>query len=96
MLTTLAVLVLLGAFCGPRTLLHTLAIAIDILLQGIFWNQPVGVTISSRAGLAAHLGNKYPARIINAIAFNPNHCEEAIAADIDRANEALAILTHQK
>ena len=87
-------LIILGALCGPKTLLHTLAVAIDMLIQGLGWNDPVSVTISSRAGLAARNGNTIWAKIICTIFFNPNHCEEAIQSDIDRANEALTILNN--
>jgi hypothetical protein len=85
-------LVLIGAFAGPTTILHTLAVTFDVLMQGLFWNAPVPITISSRAGLAARKGNTRAARVINFLAHNPNHCEEAIVADTLRANEALAIL----
>jgi hypothetical protein len=86
------ILAVIGALCGPTTILHTFAVLFDVLMQGLFWNQPVPVTISSRAGLAARKGNARAARVINFLAHNANHCEEAIAADTLRANEALAIL----
>ena len=86
-------LLLIGAVCGPKTLLHTFAVAFDMLLQGVGLNMPISVTLSARAGLAARKGNTLAAKIICTLFFNPNHCEEAITADIDRANEALAVLT---
>ena len=92
MLYLFILLLIVGALCGPKTLLHTFAIAFDMLVQGIGWNDPVSVTVSSRAGLAARKGNTIWAKIICALFFNPNHCEEAIAADTERANEALTIL----
>jgi hypothetical protein len=85
-------LLLVGAVSGPRTLLHTFAVAFDMLVQGVGWNMPISVTLSARAGLAARNGKPLAAKIICFIFFNPNHCEEAIAADIQRANEALAVL----
>ena len=92
MIYVLLGLVLIGAFCGPTTILHTLAVTFDVLMQGLFWNTPVPITISSRAGLAARKGNTRAAQCINFLACNASHCEEAIAADTLRANEALAIL----
>lgn len=91
-LVLLSILVAIGAFAGPTTILHTFAVTFDVLMQGLFWNKPVPITISSRAGLAARKGDTRAARVINFLACNPRHCEEAIAADTERANEALAIL----
>lgn len=92
MFIALVILVAVGAFAGPSTILHTFAVLFDVLMQGLFWNTPVPITISSRAGLAARRGNMRAARVINFLAHNPSHCEEAIVADTLRANEALAIL----
>jgi hypothetical protein len=89
----LVFLLILGALCGPHTLLHTFAVAFDMLLQGIGWNTPITVTLSARAGLAARKGNTKAARVICFLFFNRNHCEEAIASDIKRAKEALVVLT---
>jgi hypothetical protein len=88
----LAVL-LLGALAASGTLLHTLAVMLDVLGQSIGWNSATGITISSRAGLAARAGRPFWARAIGLLFFDPQHCEEAIAADIERAREALSILT---
>lgn len=88
-------LVLVGAVSGPKTVMHTFAVAIDMLVQGIGWNTPVSVTISARAGIAARNGKPLGAKIICTLFFNKNHCEEAIDADIARANEVLAILTNK-
>ena len=92
MIYTLATLLFIGALCGPKTLLHTFAIAFDMLVQGIGWNDPISVTLSSRAGLSARRGNDKAAQIINFIFMNSNHCEEAILADIKRAETALIVL----
>lgn len=83
---------ILGAFSNPKTLLHTFAVAFDMLVQGLGWNTPISVTLSSRAGLAARKGNPLAAKIICTLFFNPSHCEEAIQADIARAQEALDVL----
>lgn len=85
-------LLLVGAVSGPKTLLHTFAVAFDMLIQGVGWNMPISVTLSARAGLAARNGKPLASRVICVLFFNPNHCEQAIAADIQRANEALAVL----
>lgn len=89
----LVVLLIVGALCKPKTLVHTFALSFDMFVQCLGWNDPVSVTISSRAGLAARKGKTLGAKIICAMFFNKNHCEESITADIARANEALAILT---
>lgn len=88
--------VALGAIARAGTLLHTFALAIDMLAQGVIWNAPIGVTISSRAGLAARNGRTLGARLINVLALNQHHCEQAIAADIVRAHAALDLLTGAK
>lgn len=82
-----------GAFASSGTLLHSFAVAFDMLAQGLFWNSPIGVTISSRAGLSARKGNDRFARLICWVFRDPQHCEQAIAADIARANQALALLS---
>lgn len=88
----LLAILLLGAVAKAGTLLHSFAVAFDMLCQDLFWNAPIGVTISSRAGLAARRGTAWPARAIDLLMFNPNHCELAIAADIQRAESALLLL----
>jgi hypothetical protein len=83
---------LIGALCGPKTVMHTFAVAFDMLVQGVGWNTPISVTISARAGLAARNGKPFGANVINTLFFNRQHCEDAIDADIARAEEALEIL----
>lgn len=85
-------LVAIGAVAHAGTILHTISLAIDMLVQGIIWNAPIGVTISSRAGLAARNGRKLGATIINLLALNQQHCEQAITGDIARARAALNLL----
>lgn len=75
--------------------LNAFAVGFDMFVQDLIWDAPIGVTISSRAGLAARNGKPLGAKIVNAIMFNQNHCETAIAADIQRANEALVLLTRK-
>jgi len=87
----LITLLIIGAFVGGW--LHAMAIAVDIFFQSLIWDAPIGVTISSRAGLAARNGKPFGAKCINFIMFNKNHCEESIAEDIRRAQEALTFLT---
>lgn len=91
MIWLLISLLIIGAISGGW--LHAFAVGFDMFIQDLIWNSATGVTISSRAGLAARNGKPLGAKIVNKIMFNPNHCEEAIVADIARANEALRILT---
>lgn len=92
-LITLAVLfTILGALASAKTLLHTFALMVDMFWQGVIWNDPIGVTISARAGLAARNGRTLGARVICTLFCNPLHCEQAIAADIARAKAALCLL----
>ena len=72
--------------------LHAFAVGLDMFFQDLIWDAPIGITISSRAGLAARKGNVFYSKIINFIMCNPNHCEEAILADTTRAQAALTIL----
>ena len=94
-LLILLALLVLGAIAKAGTLLHSFAVAFDAFCQDLFWNDTLGVTISSRAGLAARRGVVWPARIVNFIMRNPHHCELAIQADIQRAEAALALLKGQ-
>ena len=91
-LIILLALLVMGAIAKGGTLLHSFAVAFDMFCQDLFWNAPIGVTISSRAGLASDRGLVWPAKVINFIMRNPNHCQLAIAADIARAEKALQIL----
>ncbi len=88
-------LLVMGAVAKAGTLLHSFAVAFDAFVQDLCWNDTLGVTISSRAGLAAHRGVLWPQRIVNFIMRNPHHCEAAIQADIQRAEAALALLKGQ-
>ena len=73
--------------------LHAFAVAFDMFIQALVWDSATGVTISSRAGLAARHGKHLGAKIVNFIMGSPTHCEDAIQADIERAHKALQILT---
>jgi hypothetical protein len=90
-LTILIALLVVGAVVDGW--LHAFAVGFDMFVQDLIWDAPIGVTISSRAGLAARNGNPLGAKIINFIMFNKNHCEQAITADIQRAQEAIQLLT---
>lgn len=75
-----------------------LARTIDILVCGWIWRD-YDVTISSMCGL--ELRNNAPKKwavclgwVLNKI--QANHCEQAIAADIERAMQALGILERFK
>ena len=91
-LIILLALLILGAIAKAGTLLHSFAVAFDAFCQDLFWNDTLGVTISSRAGLAAGRGVLWPQRIVNFIMLSRTHCQDAIATDIQRAEAALAIL----
>ncbi len=86
------VFVAIGALSRAGTLMNTFALALDMLVAAFIWNDPVGVTISSRAGLAARNGRNLGASIINVLALNQQHCEQAISGDIARARAALDLL----
>ena len=88
----LILLVAFGAIAKAETIIHTFALALGMLVQGVIWNASIGVTISSRAGLAARNGRKLGASIINVLALNQQHCEQAISGDIARARAALDLL----
>ena len=93
LLIVLFVLLVAGAILPPGNILHSFAVAFDMFCQDLIWDAPIGVTISSRAGLAAQRGTTWPARIVNFIMRNSHHCELAIQADIQRAEAALQLLT---
>ncbi len=95
LLIVLFVLLVAGAILPPGNILHSFAVAFDMFCQDLFWNAPIGVTISSRAGLAARRGKAWPARIVNAVMLSRTHCEDAIATDIQRAEAAVALLKGQ-
>ena len=52
-------LLILGAIAKGGTLLHSFAVAFDMFCQDLIWDAPIGVTISSRAGLAAQGGQRW-------------------------------------
>ena len=81
-------LIAIGAVCAGWW--HS--VVVDLFFQDAIWDAPIGVTISSRSGLAARNGKPLGSKIVNFIMFNKNHCEEAITADIQRAQIALTIL----
>ena len=92
-LIILLALLILGAIAKAGTLLHSFAVAFDAFCQDLFWNDTLGVTISSRAGLAARRGVLWPQRIVNFIMLSRTHCQDAISTDIQRAEAALRLLT---
>jgi len=89
-LFTLIILIIIGALSGGW--LHAFAVAFDMFIQALVWDSATGVTISSRAGLAARNGKPLGSKIVNFIMGSNTHCEDAIQADIDRAKNALKIL----
>lgn len=93
MFLILGLILVVGAVC--RGWIHAFAVGFDMFMQDLIWDAPIGITISSRAGMAARNGKHLGAKIINGIMCNSKHCQEAIAADIQRANNALIILTER-
>ena len=89
----LSLILVVGALAAPGTLFRSFALGFDMFCQSLLWNAPIGVTISSRAGLAARAGNCRMARFINFIMLSDTHCEDSIAGDLERAEEARKILT---
>lgn len=78
-----------------NTYSHTLAISVDIFTASVFWNTE-NVTVSSLAGLALRRGETTTflarlGKVLNKI--QPNHCELAIASDLNRQVTATALLT---
>lgn len=76
-----------------NTYTHTIAVAVDVFTASIIWDT-YGVTVSSRCGLALRRGQTgllaTLGKILNKI--QDNHCELAIKADIQRAQDALKFL----
>jgi len=91
MLIAFILFLVVGAVVGGW--LHAFAVGFDMFIQDLIWDAPIGITISSRAGLAARNGKHTGAKIVNFIMANPKHCQDAIVADIKRAQQALALLT---
>ena len=79
-LTPVTLLLIGGAMAKVGTLLHTMARAFDTFVQDTFWNDNLGITLSSRAGLAAKKGNTKYATFINLLAFNMAFSELTCAA----------------
>jgi hypothetical protein len=88
----LLVMLVLGAVAGPHTILRSFAMAFDMFVQCLIWNDDLGVTISARCGLLARQGLIWPSRIVNFVMCSPTHCERSIAGDIRRAQAALAMM----
>ena len=76
-------------------ILYSLAIGFDAMLQDIFWEDTIGITISSRAGLYARKGITWPQTFVNFVMRSNTHCADAILNDIKRAEDALVILKGQ-
>ena len=93
LLLVLLVLLVAGAILPAGNIIHSFAVAFDMFCQDLIWDAPIGVTISSRAGLAARRGVLWPQRIVNFIMLSRTHCQDAIATDIQRAEAALQLLT---
>ena len=92
-LTPLTLLLIGGALAKVGTLLHTMARAFDTFVQDTLFNDNLGITLSSRAGLAARKGNTKYATLINAMFINKMHCEQAIANDILLAQKTITLLS---
>lgn len=79
-----------------NTWTHTVAVAVDIFTASVFWNHE-DVTVSSLCGLELRHGATGDrllctlGRFLNRI--QANHCELAIAADRQRAEAALKLLS---
>lgn len=75
-----------------KTYLFNVVFALDLLGSALTGGMP-GESLSGRAGTAQREGKlrgRIFAPIINFLAFNPNHCQEAIAGDIRRAKAVVA------
>lgn len=86
-------LVAIGIFAGKTTFARYVALAFDM-----FWNVlsggRVGVTISSRAGVAATQGKKWGILLSWFLdKLEKDHCTLAIQGDIDRAKAVIAELS---
>jgi hypothetical protein len=72
-----------------------LARVVDIAFQTFIWRD-YDITISAQCGLAMRQPNPpLWARVLSSVLnrLEPGHCELAILCDIDRAEQALRILT---
>jgi hypothetical protein len=75
-----------------RTYLFNVLLALDLLASALTGGIP-GESLSGRAGTARRQGKlrgRIFAPIIDFLACNPNHCEEAIAGDISRAKAVIS------
>lgn len=85
-------LVAVGIFAGKSSFARFIALAFDM-----FWNVltggKVGVTISSRAGVAASQGKKWGLMLSWFLdKLEKDHCKLAICGDIDRAKSVINTL----
>ena len=81
-----------------NTYVMVLARTVDILLCGWIWRK-YDVTISSMTGLELRtLQPRLWARLLGGLLnwLQKGHCEGAITADIERARQALLLLTSTK
>lgn len=85
-------ILVVGALAGPSTLLHNLALTIDVAAQSLGCNRVLCITISSRAGLAARRGRDIWSSFICLVFWNQQHCEDAIRADVERSLDSLQLL----
>ncbi len=72
--------------------LFNVVFALDILGSALTGGMP-GESLSGRAGTAYNQGKlrgKIFQPIINFLAHNPNHCQEAILGDVRRAKAVIA------
>lgn len=92
-----AILILAAAFwlfvrvlnSRPKSFGHVIAVGIDILIAVFIWRRE-GITISSHSALAAKRGKKWGCVLCRFLGWlNPNHCPEAVKADIKRAQDAI-------
>lgn len=89
----LAILVKQLIKAPPKSARNLIAVAIDMLIATIIWKTS-NITISSHSAIAALNGKKwglYMCKFLNWI--EPNHCANAITSDIEKAQEAINILT---
>lgn len=89
------VLILIGVYASDGTWARRFSVSVDLLTFSLFERQ-YDATISSWCGLqirAGNSGNKF-GRALGALLnhLQTNHCEQAIAADIARAQSALLYL----
>lgn len=89
------VLTIVGIFTADGTWTHRFAIAVDMFF-GSLTEEIYGITISSWCGIQLRLGakgntfGKLLGTILNHI--QTNHCEIAIAADLERCQGGAAFL----